>query len=87
MSNSSTLPNPNVYLNYLSPELAFAWELTRDVYLVTCGVSFNRINIFHLSVFDDKIVTGIDMGHPLLCSKGFEGFPAVQCGRPSIWAL
>lgn len=38
MSNASTLPNPNVYLNYLSPELAFAWELTRDVGLITCGV-------------------------------------------------
>lgn len=40
MSNSSMLPNPDVYLNYLSPEDAFAWELARDVYLVTFGVSF-----------------------------------------------
>ncbi|KIK54844.1 hypothetical protein GYMLUDRAFT_892031 [Collybiopsis luxurians FD-317 M1] len=31
----SSLPNLNVHLNHLTPELVAAWEITRNIYLVT----------------------------------------------------
>jgi len=39
MATRQTVPNPFVYLNYLEPETASQYEITRDVYLVTLGVS------------------------------------------------
>lgn len=84
MSNSSALPNPDVYLNHLPPNLAFAWEVARDVYLVTCGVSSH---LYTSPVHSTILSIGIDMGHFIFDSEGPEGFPAVQHRSPSIRAL
>ncbi len=41
MSNetNTTLPNPDVYLNHLTPEKAKEFEIGRDVYIFVLGVS------------------------------------------------
>ena len=48
MSNStSTAPilNPNVYLNYLPHSTAAQFEVARNVYLATVGVSFYSLGL------------------------------------------
>lgn len=87
MSNSSTLPNPNVYLNYLSPENAHTWELVRNVYLLTCGVSFYLLGDATPVRLMIGICVGINMGHPIFYSKGSKVIPAIQRRSHSVRAL
>lgn len=47
MSNS-TLPNPDVYLNHLSPNEARQFEIGRDLYIAVTGVSFPFGDYFFL---------------------------------------
>ena len=76
-----------MYLNYLSPENAFAWEFARDVYLVTCGVSFYLYTDPTQGRSMIELCVGINMGHPIFYSKGSKVVPAVQGKSPSIRAL
>ena len=36
---STSCPDPTVYLNYLDPNTAFEYEVTRNVYMATLGAS------------------------------------------------
>jgi len=39
MATRQTVLNPIVYLNYLGPDTASQYEVTRNVYLITLGAS------------------------------------------------
>ncbi|KAJ3568517.1 hypothetical protein NP233_g5663 [Leucocoprinus birnbaumii] len=54
MDNSTTLPNPDVYLNHLPPDLAVQFENTRNVYLVFLGIAIWDFLIYFLD--DVKIL-------------------------------
>lgn len=43
-SSSIPVPNPDIYLNYFSPDVAKQFEFARNLSLVTLGVSIIRIS-------------------------------------------
>ena len=65
-SSPPSLPNPVVYLNYMDPKTAFDYEMTRNVYLATLGVS--PLSIIHVNVLvnDRCFIIGFGLGHSFL---------------------
>ncbi|KAJ3562685.1 hypothetical protein NP233_g9422 [Leucocoprinus birnbaumii] len=43
---NSTLPNPDIYLNHLTPDLAGQFEVTRDVYLTLLGAAIWDVLVY-----------------------------------------
>ena len=68
-SSPSPLPNPVAYLNYLDPTIAFNYEVTRNVYFATLGVSHSFI--IYIMV-DDVCSTGFRLGHFVQCPARLE---------------
>ncbi|KAJ3568518.1 hypothetical protein NP233_g5662 [Leucocoprinus birnbaumii] len=62
---NSTLPNPDVYLNHLSPDLASQLENTRNVYLVFLGIAIWDFLIYFLD--DVKILIYSPITVTMIC--------------------
>ncbi|KAF5363753.1 hypothetical protein D9756_001103 [Leucocoprinus leucothites] len=62
---NSTLPNPDVYLNHLTPDLASQFEITRDVYLAFLGVAIWDVLIYIPE--DIKIILSNPIGATMIC--------------------
>jgi len=69
---TTSFPNPAVYLNYLDPNTAFQYEVTRNVYLATLGAS--HLSMVHLNTNtpDDMWFLGYGLGHSVLCPTRLE---------------
>jgi len=59
ISEPSSIPvlNPNIYLNYLPIDVAKQFEFTRNIFLVTLGVSIN-LGLYQLAK------ESLDLFHP-----------------------
>ena len=66
----TSFPNPAVYLNYLDPNAAFDYEVTRNVYIATLGAS--HLSMVHMNIPDDMLSLGYDLGHSVLCPTRLE---------------